>query len=119
MTLVIENVYDDLVDPELNGEFVSYHLEGMCLVAVDHTNNDARYLVDVKLHPLDREDYDEGPIIIDAGGGFGKMIINGRPKDRKTVRDNQEEVIASMQTSNGKTAMRKFFDKVNTHQRGE
>lgn len=55
MPLVIENVYDDLVDPESNGDFVSYHLEGMCLVAVDHTDNDARYLVDVRVHPIGDE----------------------------------------------------------------
>lgn len=76
MTLVIENVYDDLVDPLYNGEFVEYHLEGQSLVAEDLVNG-GRYLVDVRLHPLDADDYLEpGVYAFHVGSVVTSMIID-------------------------------------------
>lgn len=57
MSLVTENVYDDLLDPQCNGDFVEYRLEGNALVAEDLVNG-GRYLVDVRLHKPEGRDWE-------------------------------------------------------------
>lgn len=103
------NVFDDLVDPEDNGSFVSYHLEGKSLVAVHHEDHDKRYLIEVRIHPLDDEDWNEGPILINTRGGFAKMVINGKPNDRKTLKDELTARLKDIKTPKYRKAYVEWF----------
>lgn len=92
MSLVTENVYDDLVDPEENGSFVKYHLEGNALVAEDLVNG-GRYLVDVRLHKLDDEDFIEPNISVYAfhRGSVASYLIIDNPQAKQIRRRRYEQ----------------------------
>jgi hypothetical protein len=90
MSLVMENVYDDLVDPEENGSFVEYHLEGNALVAEDLVNG-GRYLVDVRLHKLEDEDFMEPNVYAFHRGSVVSYLIINNPQAKRVRRRRWEQ----------------------------